>query len=122
MNTENKNEIASATAKSIYEAHPTLWDRFGERGFLRTEEDNRHHLDHLETAYDLQDPRIFLDYSLWLQGVLNSRNVETRLIIDNFERLMVVLPGKASKAEEAFMLACLSHANKSLSKRALEGG
>lgn len=117
MNTETKDRIASATANSIYEAYPSLWDRFGERGFHRTEEDNRHHLDHLETAYDLQDPKIFLDYSAWLEGVLNSRNVETGLIIDNFERLMDILPGKAEKAEGEFMLSCLKQANKMLSER-----
>lgn len=117
MKTEVKNEIAAATAKSIYEAYPNLWERFGERGFLRTEEDNHHHLDHLETAFDLQDRQIFIDYSLWLEGVLNSRNVETALIIDNFNRLMETLPGKAASAEEAFMLDCLSEANKVLAKR-----
>lgn len=117
MNAEVKKGIASATANSIYEAYPNLWERFGERGFLRTEEDNLHHLDHLETAFDLQDRQIFIDYSLWLEGVLNSRNVETALIIDNFNRLMETLPGKAGMEEEAFMLECLDEANKVLANR-----
>ena len=117
MNREVKIRIAAHTAKSIYDAYPNLWERFGERGFLRTEEDNMHHLDHLETAFELQDSKVFVDYSKWLETVLTSRNVETALIIDNFERLIKVLPGNVNGEEEEFMIACLRHANKELSAR-----
>ncbi|MDQ0428964.1 hypothetical protein QOZ98_001791 [Planomicrobium stackebrandtii] len=110
MKLEIKNKIASETAKSIYAAYPTLWERFGVRGFEHTEKDNHHHLDHLETAYSLNDAKVFVDYAIWLETVLTSRNVETALIIDNFERLQKVLPGNIGKDEEAFMLRCLTSA------------
>ncbi|MBT2571187.1 hypothetical protein [Planococcus sp. ISL-110] len=110
MKMEAKNKIASETAKSIYAAHQTLWERFGERGFQHTEKDNHHHLDHLETAYSLDDAKVFVDYAIWLETVLTSRNVETALIIDNFERLQKILPGNTGKDEEAFMLRCLTSA------------
>ncbi|MGK7376211.1 hypothetical protein ACSFXN_00120 [Planococcus sp. 1R117A] len=116
MNKAIKQQIATETAKSIYKAYPNLWDRFGERGFQHTEQDNHHHLDHLETAFELEDKQVFLDYSRWLETVLNSRNVETALIIDNFERLINILPGKTGKQEEIFMLECLQEANALLSK------
>ncbi|MBZ5200533.1 hypothetical protein HU147_04800 [Planomicrobium chinense] len=116
MNKAIKDKIALETAKSIYEAYPNLWERFGEQGFQHTEKDNHHHLDHLETAYELEDKQVFLDYSLWLETVLNSRNVETALIIDNFERLIDILPGKTEKQEERFMLDCLKEANALLTK------
>lgn len=116
MNKAIKDQIALETAKSIYEAYPNLWERFGERGFQHTEKDNHHHLDHLETAYELEDKQVFLDYSRWLETVLNSRNVETALIIDNFERLIDILPGKTGKQEERFMLDCLNEANALLTK------
>lgn len=111
MNMETKKAIASETAKSIYEAYPDLWERFGEKGFIHTEEDNQHHLDHLETAYSMADEAIFLDYAKWLESVLLSRGVETALIIDNFDRLISILPGKVDGEEEAFMLGCLKGAN-----------
>lgn len=117
MNREVKSRIAADTAKSIYEAYPNLWERFGERGFLRTEEDNMHHLDHLETAFELEDQQVFIDYSKWLETVLTSRNVETALIVDNFERLIKALPGNVAANEEEFMVGCLKHANKELSAR-----
>lgn len=110
MKKDIKNKIASETAKSIYEAYPTLWDRFGERGFEHTEKDNHHHLDHLETAFSLNDEKVFIDYTVWLETVLTSRNVETALIIDNFERLLEILPGNIDKDEEIFMTGCLTNA------------
>lgn len=116
MNMETKQLIAAETAKSIYEAYPDLWDRFGEKGFIHTEKDNHHHLDHLETAYSMEDEAIFLDYAKWLESVLQSRGVETDLIIDNFDRLVAILPGKVSEEEEAFMLGCLKNANSLLSQ------
>ncbi len=111
MNMETKQLIAAETAKSIYEAYPDLWDRFGQKGFIHTEKDNHHHLDHLETAYSMEDEAIFLDYAKWLQSVLLSRGIETNLIIDNFDRLIAILPGKVSEKEETFMLGCLKNAN-----------
>lgn len=111
MKLEAKQSIAAETAKSIYEAYPDLWERFGEKGFIHTEKDNHHHLDHLETAFAMEDKAIFLDYTKWLESVLRSRGVETALIIDNFERLMAILPGKVEKKEELFMLNCLEKAN-----------
>lgn len=110
MNKETKNKIAADTAKSIYDAYPTLWERFGERGYEHTEKDNHHHLDHLDTAFSLNDEKIFTDYVLWLETVLTSRNVESALIIDNFERLQKVLPGNIDTDEEVFMLRCLTNA------------
>lgn len=114
MNIETKQMIAAETAKSIYVAYPDLWDRFGEKGFIHTEKDNHHHLDHLETAFSMEDEAIFLDYTKWLETVLTSRGVETGLIIDNFDRLIAILPGKVSDTEEAFMLGCLKSANELL--------
>lgn len=114
MKIETKQLIAAETAKSIYEAYPDLWDRFGEKGFIHTEKDNHHHLDHLETAFSMADEAIFLDYTKWLESVLRSRGVETALIIDNFDRLTAILPGKVDKEEEVFMLGCLKKANRLL--------
>lgn len=114
MKPDTKQVIAAETAKSIYEAYPDLWERFGEKGFIHTEKDNHHHLDHLETAFSMDDEAIFLDYTKWLESVLLSRGVETALIIDNFERLIAILPGKVEAAEEVFMLGCLEKANQLL--------
>lgn len=110
MNKETKQQMAAVTAESIYSAYPELWERFGERGFVHTEKDNLHHLDHLETAFSIRDKKIFTDYTLWLETVLTSRNVETALIIDNFERLIDMFPAYLEEDEKTFMTECLQEA------------
>ncbi|MFC4712780.1 hypothetical protein [Planococcus dechangensis] len=110
MNLQQKQQIAQDTANGIYEAYPNLWERFGDRGFEHTVKDNHHHLDHLETAWELKDQQVFLDYAVWLETVLVSRNVETALIIDNFERLMAVVPHHTEMAQADFMQGCLRKA------------
>ncbi|AIF45353.1 hypothetical protein [Virgibacillus sp. SK37] len=88
MDTARKEQIVTEVVKQIYDAHPYLWEKFGENGHKRTMEDNHHHLNHLETAYYMNDKQFFIDYTEWLEQVLTSRNVGKELIIDNFERLI----------------------------------
>ncbi|MFG6148123.1 hypothetical protein [Halobacillus sp. B23F22_1] len=88
MNNREKDQLVHRVVEEIYEAHPALWDRFGQNGRDRTEEDNYHHIDHLYTAYEMNSAEYFLDYTTWLENVLTSRGVGTDLIIDNFERLV----------------------------------
>ncbi|WP_145027733.1 hypothetical protein [Paenibacillus sp. Y412MC10] len=42
---------------------------------------------HLETALELDDSRIFSDYAVWLNGILNTYGMETRTLTDNFRYL-----------------------------------
>lgn len=110
MNEAQKQQIAEKTANAIYEAYPDLWERFGERGYEHTVKDNHHHLDYLETAWELQSAQSFVDYAIWLETVLVSRNVETALIIDNFKRLMDIVPRYTETTQGDFMLGCLDRA------------
>ncbi|SFJ42128.1 hypothetical protein SAMN04487936_10299 [Halobacillus dabanensis] len=83
-----KSRLVQEVADEIYEAYPFLWEKFGQNGRDRTEEDNYHHLDHLQAAYEMDSVDFFIDYTDWLNTVLTSRNVSTSLIIDNYERLI----------------------------------
>lgn len=110
MNQQQKQQIAEKTAEGIYEAYPNLWERFGDRGYAHTVKDNHHHLDYLETAWELQSEQSFLDYAVWLETVLVSRNVETALIIDNFQRLIEIVPRYTETTQGDFMRGCLDRA------------
>lgn len=110
MTPEQKQLIAKKTADAIYEAYPNLWDRFGDRGYAHTIKDNHHHLDYLETAWELNSSQSFVDYAIWLETVLVSRNVETALIIDNFKRLIEIVPRYTETMQGDFMLGCLDRA------------
>ncbi|MBA2175714.1 hypothetical protein H0266_12505 [Halobacillus locisalis] len=87
MRKKEKDTLVYQVAEEIYAHYPHLWERFGQNGRDRTEEDNHHHLDHLSAAYEMDSVDFFIDYTTWLNNVLTSRGVGTFLIVDNFERL-----------------------------------
>ncbi|MDT8862055.1 hypothetical protein N0O92_17735 [Alkalihalobacillus sp. MEB130] len=78
----------------IYEAYPELEEKFGERGKVKCKEDNEHHFNYLETAFLLNQPKIFTDYAIWLNNVLVSRGMKSSHLIDNFERIHVAIANK----------------------------
>ncbi|GKV69779.1 hypothetical protein NCCP2716_22770 [Sporosarcina sp. NCCP-2716] len=122
MNQETKEQIVDEVVWQIYEAYPWLSEKFGDNGRFRTAEDNFHHLNHLETAFQMDDPRFFLDYTKWLNDILTSRNVGTELIVDNFERLVIILPGKLDDMREKAFLYYLQQALMTLHQLSGRGG
>lgn len=88
MNRKERERIVHNVVEEIYDEYPYLWEKFGQNGRERTEEDNYHHLDHLRAAFEMSSADFFMDYTTWLNNVLTSRGVGTFLIIDNFERLI----------------------------------
>ncbi|MCA1011125.1 hypothetical protein [Halobacillus halophilus] len=91
MNKIEQEWLVTQVVTEIYHDYPYLWEKFGQHGRDRTEEDNYHHLDHLKTAYEMGDGAFFIDYTEWLNSVLTARDVGTSLIIDNYERLIRLL-------------------------------
>ncbi len=122
MDQETKEQIVDEIVWQIYDAYPWLAERFGDNGRFRTAEDNFHHLNHLETAFQMNDLRFFIDYTKWLNEVLTSRNVGTELIVDNFERLASILPGKLDEARETAYLHYLQQALVTLQQLSRRGG
>ncbi|GAF19893.1 hypothetical protein JCM19046_4581 [Bacillus sp. JCM 19046] len=61
---EYYDPIVRALAADIYQAFPALQQRYGEKGWKHTIEDNEHHFRHLEAAYAIRDQQVFVDYAL----------------------------------------------------------
>ncbi|MGN1402163.1 MAG: hypothetical protein ACI4XL_11755 [Bacillus sp. (in: firmicutes)] len=80
-------ELVEAVTEKMYQDDPSLMERYGERGKDKCREDNHHHLNHLQTAYELQDIKIFTDYAIWLDGILQKFGMDTYLLIGNFRML-----------------------------------
>ncbi|MGP4061372.1 hypothetical protein [Halobacillus sp. H74] len=91
MNKSEQSRLVQQVVDEIYGAYPFLWEKFGQNGRERTEEDNFHHLDHLYAAYEMDSAAFFIDYTNWLNTVLTSRGVSTQIIIDNYKRLVRLL-------------------------------
>ncbi|WP_270182839.1 hypothetical protein [Alkalihalobacillus sp. CinArs1] len=81
------DQVVERVVEGIYKDMPELLEKFGERGRSKCIEDNYHHMKHLESARNLDADEFFIDYALWLNNLLTTRGMETKHVIDNFERL-----------------------------------
>ncbi|MDQ0300228.1 hypothetical protein J2S78_002675 [Salibacterium salarium] len=110
MNDRAKELIVREVVEEIYTAHPDLWDQFEETGYEKAIEFNFLHLEHLQTTYDMDDINFFLDYTDWVDSVLSRQQVETYITIDNFERLLRLIPENVEPEEETSYLFYLDSA------------
>ncbi|TVP84679.1 MAG: hypothetical protein EA344_06245 [Alkalicoccus sp.] len=77
-------EIIREVTERIYMEDPSLMDQYGERGVEKCREDNEHHLRQLAAAYAIKDKKMFVDYALWLDGILQRHGMKTKHLTDNF--------------------------------------
>ncbi|KGX92852.1 hypothetical protein N781_13225 [Pontibacillus halophilus JSM 076056 = DSM 19796] len=87
MTAEERETLVKQVVEEIYQAFPWFYERFGKRGYEKTVEDNLHHVDHLLTAYEMEDEEFFVKYVLWLERVLVNRGISSAILLDNLERL-----------------------------------
>ncbi len=87
MKKEIVETIIDEVVKGIYESFPMLVEKYGEIGRKKCVEDHHHHFKHLDTAFSLNEGKIFNDNALWLNNVLTSRGMKEDHLIDNFERI-----------------------------------
>jgi hypothetical protein len=116
----NINAMVERVTEKIYENDPSLMDRYGEKGRTKCIEDNHHHFKHLETAYELDNEEFFIDYALWLNGILQKFGMTTELLMDNFSLIVDVLNEQDVKDTtriEAY-IDYLNKANNILSEKA----
>ncbi len=100
----NVTPIVEKVVCTMYRDFPFLEERFGDKGKERTIEDNFYHFLYLHTAYKLKDTQTFIEYTMWLNGVLVSRGLKTDMIIYNFEKIQESMPGMLDKeVEESFL-------------------
>ncbi|MET3730187.1 hypothetical protein ABID52_003806 [Fictibacillus halophilus] len=87
----NINVMVERVTEKIYQKDPSLVERYGDKGRVKCIEDNHHHFKHLETAYDLENSAFFIDYAIWLDGILQKFGMDTQLLLDNFDFIIEVL-------------------------------
>lgn len=81
------SDAADEVTRRIYENHPGLYQRFGEKGKSTCREDLLHHLDYLSSALYAGDSAPFREYVLWLSGVLESRGVPSAHLKESLQLL-----------------------------------
>lgn len=107
MKQPNKEALLDNIVEEIFAAYPSLYERYGENGKKRTREDNQHHLDYLQIAYEAGEPKLFVDYTIWLHELLSARGMNEKIIIDNYERLNLLLEDYMEEEQYLFFKACL---------------
>ncbi|UJF31299.1 hypothetical protein [Paenibacillus hexagrammi] len=107
LNTHTYADIIQLITEEIYEADPSLLEKYGERGKQKCKEDNEHHFKHLETAYALQSKQVFIDYAIWLNGILQKHGMSAQHLIENFERIARHISGRVEPEKEIKFLAYL---------------
>ena len=66
----DKEPIAVAVTKALYDESPELIEKHGERGRQKTLRDMRYNVEHLTPAVDLGDAGMFAKYVKWLDDLL----------------------------------------------------
>ncbi|RCW69799.1 hypothetical protein [Saliterribacillus persicus] len=102
--------VLDEVVEEIYKAYPSLQEDYGETGKIKCREDNQHHLDHLLTAYQVGQTKVFLDYSLWLNNVLTTRGMKGEHLRFNFEKLYDAIQDKLPIEQQVFYQQCLKKA------------
>ncbi|WLR51136.1 hypothetical protein LC040_18530 [Bacillus tianshenii] len=118
MNATFVEQMVDQITEDIYADFPDLLDKYGEAGKDKCRDDNQHHFRQLHTAYKLRNDQIFVDYALWLDGILTSRGMKTTLLIDNFVRIEKVLQETEHTEETDSYLRLLKKANEALAAKA----
>lgn len=79
--------VINEVTERIYKEDPSLTEKYGERGIEKCREDNEHHLRQLAAAHAIKDEKMFVDYALWLDGILQRHGMNTKHLTDNFRFL-----------------------------------
>ncbi|TYP79699.1 hypothetical protein [Paenibacillus methanolicus] len=106
--------IIREVTDGIYEAYPELLDKYGESGKRKCIEDNEHHCRYLETSLALKDDKVFTDYALWLNNLLQQRGMSADHVIDNFERIAAAAQGRMPEEKQIRVAELLQSAIRSL--------
>ncbi|WP_409299720.1 hypothetical protein [Peribacillus sp. SCS-155] len=91
MTTLHIDEIIILVTEEIYRRDPYLMEKYGERGKTKCTEDNHHHFKHLNTAFELKNSQIFIDYATWLNGILQVHGMSSKHLIENFQIISDIL-------------------------------
>jgi hypothetical protein len=74
----DKESIARAVTKRMFEEYPDILEKHGERGRQKCLQDMHYNIEHLIPAVDLEKPELFADYARWLDVMLGARGVCAR--------------------------------------------
>ncbi|WP_456273426.1 hypothetical protein [Bacillus sp. AK031] len=113
------DELVFEITEKVFLSHPQLEATYGEKGRAQTVTDLQKHFHHLQTAYRLQAPSLYVDHVKWLNNVISSRGVDSGFLQTGLVVMKVALNGRLPAEKERFYRGCLSEAIVWLQKNSL---
>ena len=99
----DKESIARAVTKRLYEELPDILEKHGERGRQKCLQDMHYNIEHLIPAVDLENAEMFAQYARWLDSMLGARGVSTRDVKRCFELVGEEARSRYEAAESAII-------------------
>lgn len=83
--------LAEKVVERQYRLQPDLITRYGEAGREKCLQDTKHHLSSILSASALSTPGVFVDYVIWVRGLLAAYNVPPEDVARNLTCIRDVL-------------------------------
>jgi hypothetical protein len=103
----DKEQLARAITRALYEALPELTEKYGEVGRQRCLEDMRYNLEHLAPAVELNNPPMFAAYVQWLEALLRARHVATSEVERSLELIEREIRARFPAEEAELIATCI---------------
>lgn len=92
----HKQDVAGEVNDEFFRRHPDWRERYGHVGVLRGFEDACFHIDYLASAIDAGSVTLFETYARWTARMLDSRGIDSRFVVENFEQFEDALRARLS--------------------------
>ncbi len=86
-----QNELVDYVLERQFELQPGLAESYDERQMQHCRQDVSYNLSYLTQAIKFDSTKIFLEYTAWLNALLNRLGLPTKDLINNFESIKQVL-------------------------------
>lgn len=90
----SKADIAELVYSRIYLDDPVLFEKYGEEGKKNIINDILFHLSYLDTSYQANEPKLFIDYVIWCKMYFSSIKLPLPWVVRGFEIMRDVLKEK----------------------------
>lgn len=103
--------LAERVVERQYLLQPDLMARYGETGREKCLQDTKHHLSSILSAIALSTPGVFVEYVIWVRGLLAAHNIPSEDVARNLICIRDVLhdelPEEISEVAVAYVEAGL---------------
>jgi MerR family transcriptional regulator, light-induced transcriptional regulator len=98
-----RESTAELVTAQFLERHAAWLEKYGDRARLHGIQDARFHVDFLAAAIEAGSLEAFRDYGAWCAGMLGSRGIESKYLVENLEQVRDAVVGGLDEAGRAWV-------------------